>query len=125
MVPCGLEGTPLNRDEFQEFRQRLIQEGHGPEVSLTIACRNLNEYIHDLEYQKSPELRTEIRDARNILKYLQHLLLFCGKKDPKAYIEVGTTSVFSLTMRHLQEMRMQVATKLHKRQPDAWNEMNY
>lgn len=83
MVPCGLEGTPLNRDEFQEFRQRLIQEGHGPEVSLTIARRNLNEYIHDLEYQKSPELRTEIRDARNILKYLNTCCSSAARRIPR------------------------------------------
>ena len=84
-MPWGEEGIPFNQDEFQEFRQRLIQEGHGPEVSLTLACRNLNEYIRDLEYQRDPGLRTEIREARNTLKYLQHLLLLCGRKDSRAY----------------------------------------
>lgn len=85
MLPWRLEGIPFNHEEFQKMRQRLIQEGHGPEVSLSIACGNLNEYICGMEYQRSPELRTGIREARNTLKYLQHLLLLCGKGGPRAY----------------------------------------
>ena len=85
MLPWGEEGIPFNEDEFQEFRQRLLQEGHGPEVSLTLACKNLNEYIRDLEYQRDPGLRREMKDARNTLRYLQHLLLLCGRRSSRAY----------------------------------------
>ena len=85
MLPWGEDGIPFNEEEFEEFRRRLLNEGHGPEVSLTLACKNLNEFIRELEYQRDPALRQEIKDARNTLKYLQHLLLLCGKRDGRAY----------------------------------------
>ena len=64
------------------MRTRLISEGHGPEVSSTLARRNLNERIRSLEYQRDPDLRRDIRAARNALLYLQYLLLLCGRQDP-------------------------------------------
>ena len=85
MLPWGEDGIPFNEEEFDEFRRRLLNEGHGPEISLTLACKNLNEFIRELEYQRDPGLRQEIKDARNTLKYLQHLLLLCGRRDGRAY----------------------------------------
>eukprot|EP00913_Durusdinium_trenchii_P031919 g29895.t1 len=73
MLPWGEDGIPFNEEEFEEFRRRLLNEGHGPEVSLTLACKNLNEFIRELEYQRDPALRQEIKDARNTLKLTHHL----------------------------------------------------
>ena len=85
MVVWGLAGIPIDPQEFDEFRTRLINEGHGPEVAITVACRNLNEHIRSMEYQRDPDLRSDIRAARNTLRYLQYLLLLCGRQDPLAY----------------------------------------
>ena len=67
---------PIFPEDLQKMRTKsnLVNEGQGPEVSLTLACRRLNECIRELEYRKDATLRNEIRSARNTLHYLQHLL---------------------------------------------------
>ena len=63
----GVTGIPIDEREFQVMRNRLIQEDIGPEVSLSLACRNLNERIRELEYKRDPE-RRDIRAARSTLR---------------------------------------------------------
>ena len=70
----GLEGVPIFSEDLQKLRTRLLNEGHGPEVSLTLACRNLNDYIRELEMTRDVSFRDDIRSGRDTLRYLQHLL---------------------------------------------------
>ena len=116
MVVWGLAGIPIYPQEFDEFRTRHINEGHGPEVSITLACKNLNERTRSLEYQRDPDLRSDIRAARNTLRYLQYLLLLRGRQDPLAYhsatitfnkwMENGSSLDFSRTTKQVQEEPM-------------------
>ena len=85
MVVWGLEGVPIFPEDLQKLRTRLLNEGHGPEVSLTLACRNLNERIRELEMTRDATFRDDIRSARNTLRYLQHLLGMMHQNKPKAF----------------------------------------
>ena len=62
-----------------------MNDGHGPEVSLTLACRNLNERIRELEMTRDSSFRDDIRSGRNTLRYLQHLLGVMRQNKPKAF----------------------------------------
>ena len=45
----------------------------------------MNERNRGLEYQRDHDLRSDIRAARYTLRYLEYLLLLCGRQDPLAY----------------------------------------
>ena len=85
MVVWGLEGVPIFPEDLQRLRTRLLNEGHGPEVSLTFACSNLNERIRELEMTRDATFRDEIRSGRNTLRFLQHLLGTMHQNKPKAF----------------------------------------
>ena len=85
MAVWGLEGVPIFPEDLQKMRTKLVNEGHGPEVSLTLACRSLNEYIRELEMTRDVAWRNEIRSGRNTLRFLQHLLGMMHQNKPKAF----------------------------------------
>ena len=104
MLVWGLEGVPIFPEDLQKLRTRLLNEGHGPEVSLTLACRNLNEYIRELEMTRDVAWRNEIRSGRNTLRFLQHLLGMMHQNKPKAFHAAVITFV-AATFRSFQTMR--------------------